>query len=59
MGANDAFLLRFTSCALKMRHCFQWEGIIQYRVFPPFSFAKLTSWALPHANPVQPFPAWE
>ena len=21
---NDAFLLRFTSCALKMRHCFQW-----------------------------------
>jgi len=42
MGANDTFFLRFTSCALKMRHCFQWEDLIRYRVFPPFSFAKLT-----------------
>jgi hypothetical protein len=25
-----------------MRHCFQWEDLIRYRVFPPFSFAKLT-----------------
>jgi hypothetical protein len=40
MDANDALLLRFTSCALKMRHCFQWEDITRYRVFPPFSFAR-------------------
>jgi hypothetical protein len=42
---------------LKMRHCFQWEGLIRHLVFPPFSSAKLTSWALPHANHVQPFSA--
>ena len=56
---HDTFLLCFTSCALNMRHCFHWEGISRCHVLSPFSFAKFTSWARTHADPVQLFPAWK
>jgi hypothetical protein len=50
VGANDTFLLRFTSSALNVCHCFFWEGDKRRHVFSPFSFAEFTSWTRTHAN---------
>jgi hypothetical protein len=59
VSPNNALLLRFTPCALNVRHCFFWQVVNRFLSVSSLTSAELASWACPCSNHMQPLSTWK